>query len=75
MAKDFGVEFVAVLAGGAAAEELFRRKKLLMDFESGFETEVGVIALGHLGKGFDGHEGDWVWRSVGIVNIGCSDCA
>lgn len=50
VSEDLGVEFFAIAAGGASAEELFFGEELLMDLKAGLETESGVVARGHFGE-------------------------
>jgi hypothetical protein len=55
MAEDFRVERIAVQTGRTAAEEFFGSENLLMDFESGFEADRGVVVRGHFTKRFESH--------------------
>ena len=47
--QDFGVVFVVVVPGGAAAEELGVGQELLMHLQAAFEPEGGIV----LGRHFD----------------------
>ncbi len=54
VAENLRVIIRAIAACGTAAEELLGGQELLMDFETGFEADSGVIVGLHLFKGFEG---------------------
>jgi hypothetical protein len=66
--EDLGIEFFAVAAGGATAEEFFFGEELLVDLKTGLETESGVVARGHFRKRLQSH-GPNVRKGRGNIQI------
>jgi hypothetical protein len=54
--EDFGVKGIAVEARRATAKKLFGREELLVNLESRFEADSGIVAFGHLAKRLKHHK-------------------
>jgi hypothetical protein len=53
--EDLCIEGIAVEARRATAKELFCCEELLVNLESRFEADSGVVAFGHLGERLERH--------------------
>jgi hypothetical protein len=73
VAEDFCIEGIAVEARRATAKKLFRCEELLVNLESRFEADSGVVAFGHFTERLKRHKLEQLRKAIelrtGLIRI------